>query len=274
MIQLVAIELMLVASVIAGSALALLLYRHEKQHGYMRKLPLLDAGMNGTLGVVGGAVAFILGLLLLFSVQQYSSADTTAAEEAVDYLAVFDATAAFPEVDQQELQRSLVCLMRSTAQESWNAGLSGDKNTLAWSRRVQATLSAMPTNTPAEKGAQSEAQSMFAKARQSGHQRLLYAVSDMPSPVWMVIFLSMFVISLLITFVLIPHPLLAIVAVTSNTLLIGGIVAALLAFAGPFDGLGVDVEPTALESVMNRMQDSYPGPIWDPCERLAPSKSG
>ena len=82
-------EIVLVIVALLGVLVAYLVYAWESRRESKRDLPLLDPGLGGVVQYVAGAVAFLLGLMLLFSVQHFSQAEDAATTEAVAYSARF-----------------------------------------------------------------------------------------------------------------------------------------------------------------------------------------
>lgn len=272
MLNLVFTELALI--VVAGLAVltAKAVFGLELRKESDRNHPLLEAGLSGTVGYAAGAVAFLLGLMLLFSVQHFSDAKATATNEAIAYAAAFDATTVLPADESRILQRDLVCLMRATKTGSWisasNLDLTGDENTQAWHQRTLKDLDNTQVANDNDKEALANVDDELTSAGKESQSRLLLAEGDLPLVIWLVIFLSIYVLCFLVALTLLPHPMLMGWSIGSMVLLTGGIFAALVMFAQPFSEPGITVQPTALSGVMLRLENSYPGQIWEPCPVL------
>lgn len=110
------------------------------------------------------------------------------------------------------------------------------------------------------------------EASQAGQQRLLEAKSNLPTPMWILVYVSVFVLTLALTALLRPYPVLAVTSLATILLLSTAMVWTLTAFAEPFSkDDGVFIAPDALNGVMVRLQSTYPGAAWEPCEELAAS---
>lgn len=262
----------------AAAGVGVLIHRIEQHKGLIeqRDRPLVSEGAGGALGFVGGAAAFLLGVLMLASIDHYNGTNDVVTEEALSYSVAFDGSAGLAPDDRAKIQRGLVCLMRSVATKSWaateNADLAGSENTHAWRARVLRDANAVDPKTPVQENSLATVQSELLQASKFGQQRLLDADSDLPTQLWFVVYLSMFVLTLALTVLLRPYPLLAITSLVTVAVLSTAMVWALTAFAEPFTkGDGVYISPRALNAVMVRLQSTYPGVAWDPCEELARS---
>lgn len=268
--------LLLVFAVAVG--LGLLIHKVEVRKGIIdhRDRRLVGDGMNGALGFLGGSAAFLLGVLMLASVDHYNATDDIVTAEALHYSSAFDSTAGLGGPDQAKTQRDLVCLMRSVTSNSWKAtqteDLTGSENTHAWRRRAIADANAIEPKTTVEENSVGTLQAELIEASRSGQERLLAADSDLPLALWGLVYVSVFVLALVLTVLLRPYPVLTITTLSAILVLSAAMVWTLTAFAEPFSqDDGVYISPRALEAVMVRLQGSYPGPAWGPCEALADS---
>lgn len=258
--------------------LGLLIHRFEERQGIIdnRDRRLVSEGIGGTLGFLGGSAAFLLGVLMLTSIDHYNSTDDIATDEALAYSAVFDGSAGLPADGQARIQRDLVCLMRSVTTKSWQAtedeDLAGSPNTHAWRARVLADANAVEPSTTVQENSLATVQSEVIEASKFGQQRLLDAKSDLPTPLWLLVYVSVFALTLGLTAMLRPYPVLAVTSLATTLLLSTAMVWTLTAFAEPFsENDGVYIAPDALNGVMVRLQSTYPGKAWQPCEELMPS---
>lgn len=233
-------------------------------------------GMAGAIGFIGGAAAFLLSVLMLASLDHYNGTKTIVADEALAYYAAFESADEFKPDDQAKIRRDLVCLMRSVATYSWAAAaaedLTGSDNTHAWHRRVSADASTVEVKTKAQQNSLSTLQSEIINATKSGQQRLLAAESDLPLALWLLVFLSIFALTSILTALLLAHPsrALAVTALSAVLLLSAAMVWTLAMFDEPFhQGDGVYISPRAINAAMVRLEQTHPGAAWDPCELLA-----
>ncbi len=262
----------------AGVALGLLVYRLEERRGSLdeRDGRGVSGGVGGALGFLGGAAAFLLGVLMLSSIDHYNTTDDIATGEALHYSAAFDGAAGLPSADRARIQRDLVCLMRSAATKSWAAtrdqDLRGSQNSHAWRARALNDANTVVPTTKVQENSLSSVHSELLEASKAGQQRLLSAASNLPTALWTLVYVSIFVLTFSLTMLVRPYPVLAFSTLTAVVVLNIAMVWTLTLFAEPFsEHDGVYIAPRALNSVMVRMEGSYPGPAWEPCEELAAS---
>jgi len=235
-------------------------------------------GMAGAVGFIGGSAAFLLGVLMLASLDHYNGTKAVVGEEALAYSAAFEASAGLPEADKPQIQHDLVCLMRSITINSWAAAaegrLSGSENTHAWRRRAFSHADAVQPTTKIQEESLSSLQAELINASKSGQQRLLAAESDLPGALWILVFVSIFVLTAILTALLRAHPsrTLSIAALSAVFVLSVAMLSTLTTFDEPFSkGDGVYISPRALNAVMVRLEGTYPEADWGPCEMLADS---
>lgn len=235
-------------------------------------------GLGGAVGFIGGAAAFLLGVLMLASLDHYNATKTIVAEEALAYSAAFDSTDGLAPADQGVMQRDLICLMRSVATNSWAAAeaedLRGSANTHAWRRRASDDADGVDPKTKAQEDSLDTLQSELIDASKSGQQRLLAAEGDLPLALWILVFVSIFALISILTALLRAHPsrTLASTSLAATLILSTAMVLTLTTFDEPFNKAdGVYISPRALNAVLVRLQGTYPGADWQPCETLADS---
>lgn len=238
--------------------------------------PLGGDGLGGAVGYIGSAAAFLLGVLMLASLDHYNATKTIVANEALAYSASFESTDGLPAADQTAIQHDLICLMRSVATHSWAAAasedLTGSDNTHAWRRRASAHAKAVDPTNKSEEDSLASLESGLIAASTSGQERLLAAEEDLPVALWILLLLSVFALVSILTALLRAHAsrTLAITALGAVLILTTAMVWTLTMFDRPFyQRDGVYISPRDLNAVMLRLEKTYPGPAWGPCELLA-----
>jgi hypothetical protein len=210
-------------------------------------------------------------------VQHYSDTATLAKEQAVSYAAAFEETAVLPPAKAVNVQRGLVCVMRTTTTDFWAAAargdLTGDANVQAWHRQIVKDLATMEGLSALEESTRSSISSRLTDAENAGQGLLFNAKGNLPFVALLVIWVGTAVLSFLMALSLLDRPRLAVAMITSMTVLTLAVMAALTTFASPFTPIGPTVSPNALNAVMLRLEAANPGPIWAPCERLEASKT-
>lgn len=260
----------------AAVALGLAIHRVGVKHaGDGQDSPLGKEGMGGAVGFIGGAAAFLLGVLMLASIDHYNATKAAAGDEALAYSAAFDSTAGLPPADAAQIQRDLICLMRSVATNSWTAAeindLTGSDNSHSWRRRAFDDANAVQPRTKVQENSLGILQDELINASKTGQKRLLAAESDLPLPLWILVYVSIFVLTVILTSLLRAHAsqVNAIAALTAVLVLSIAMLWTLTAFAEPFARDGVYISPRAINAVMVRMQGTYPNANWGQCEVLA-----
>ena len=262
----------------AAVGLGLLVHRLEVRRELIdgREGRLVSDGMGGAVGFLGGAAAFLLGVLMLASTDHYYATRNVVDAEAVAYAAAFNSSGDLADPDQARIQRDLGCLMRSVGTDSWEAAaaeqLAGATNTQMWRARLRDSVTAVEPKTAAQSNSLDKLQSELLEASKSGQQRLLDADSDLPFVLWILFYVSIFLLVFVITLMLRPYPMMAASALGTILILSLAMVWVLTAFAKPFtQDDSVYISPRAINGVMAHLQQVYPGAAWAPCERLAPT---
>ncbi len=259
----------------AGIGLGLLVHRAHAWRGVIDAADRRLAGeaISGAIGCLGGSAAFLLGVLMLASLSHFNATDDVVNQEALAYSAAFEGTVALAHDDQTNIRRDLVCLMRSVATSSWTAteaaDPTGSENTHAWRTRALEDTNAVVPNTVAQENSLGTLQSELVEAAKAGQHRLLAARNDLPGPLWIVVYISIFLLTTALTVLLRPHPALAVTSLGAILLLSSAMVWTLTAFAQPFTKDGIYLSPHAINDVMMRLQRAYPEADWGPCETLS-----
>lgn len=261
-----------------GSAIGLGLFIHRmevrKSDLDRRERRLVGEGMSATLGFVGGAAAFLLGVLLLSALDHYRATDNVVTDEALAFSSAFDSAARLPDPHSEKIQRDLVCLMRSVATNAWAAtereDLGGSPNTKAWWVRTIADLDRVEPTTASQTVSLENLNTQLVEASKAAQHRYLASESELPLAMWLLVFVSIFVLVVTLTPLLVPYPALAAVALGATFAVTAGMVWVLTAFAQPFTRHdGVYISPASLVAVTERLQTYHPNAGWGPCEALA-----
>ncbi len=264
-------EAILAAVAAAAILCAIAITRMEKRRGYGREHTMLSSGWEGAVGYASGTVAFLLGLMLFFSVTHFSDAQSVATDEAVAYATAYDASRELSPTAAPIVQRDLACLMKATRDGAWIAmrqhDATGDENVTAWLTKTYADIAALDPATSGNIAGVDSAVSTVSQARQA---RVLSVQGELPASIWVIIYLSIFVLVLLLATILVSgNPLLMVVSLGATIVLSGTAIAALVMFGDPYSDLGVKVEPTAIRAVIVRLQNTEPAALWADCPTLA-----
>ena len=237
------------------------------------------SGFGG--GFTGGLAAFLLSIIMLTALEGYSEAQDAADAEAVSYSAAFQMSEAFAEPGRTEVQRDLVCLMRSVTTDSWGASIAeepaGDANTAAWQTRTLASINAINATSATEEEAVKDTRAYVIEAASQEQTRLFRSARDTHVMLWLLVGISLAGFCFLVVQGMLPSRVHAASLVITITVITAVAIGVSSAFADPYDDQGgIYLEPASLETVMTRLQAEFPGPAWEPCERLpgdSPSSS-
>ena len=231
--------------------------------------------LSESLAFVGGALGIILGLLLVSASQHFDDARVAARAEAGDAIILFHAAGPYPAVQRDDVRRSVVCLMRSTANDDWAAArardLTGAENTTAWAARVQAGVEGLLQNTDTRASNHYFMTESSLNLDRDRQLRQSLGLAEIPASIWLVIAVGIFVFIALLEFHLASSPRMRLVAIVAVTLVLVVIVAALDELDHPFSGNFAHVQPQALEASLQQLENGFPGSIWRPCPVLAAS---
>jgi len=264
--------LILLGCVGLGILLGIIVVRLGHNHDPLDDTGFVADGLSATLGTVGGLLAFVLGFLVVFTLDNYTAAQDIASQEASAYSAAFEAAVLLPPERGEPIQRDLACLIDSVRTEGWFYA-EGDRPTAddvieAWWVQTRIDLGLLPEAGALQEYAAETVYSSLAEARSLGEQRLLMNGSSVPGIIWIIIWLSITALVTLTYVCLRNNTFILLTSISVLTVVIGVVLWALITFANPFstsDGTAVEAEDLAATLV--RLQDTYPTPasIWDPC---------
>ncbi len=264
--------LILLGCVGLGILLGIIVVRLGHNHDPLDDTGFVADGLSATLGTVGGLLAFVLGFLVVFTLDNYTAAQDVASQEASAYSAAFEAAVLLPPERGEPIQRDLACLIDSVRTEGWFYA-EGDRPTAddvieSWWVQTRIDLGLLPEAGALQEYAAETVYSSLAEARSLGEQRLLMNGSSVPGIIWIIIWLSITSLVTLTYVCLRNNTFILLTSISVLTVVIGVVLWALITFANPFstsDGTAVEAEDLAATLV--RLQDTYPTPasIWDPC---------
>lgn len=256
----------------AGLLIGILVVRLGHRHDPLDDTGFVADGLSATLGTVGGLLAFILGFLVVFTLDTYTAAQDVASQEASAYSAAFEAAILLPPEQGEPIRRDLACLIDAVRTQGW-VYAEGDRPTAddaieAWWVETRSELALLPEAGALQEYAAETVFSSLAEARSLGEQRLLMNGSSVPGIIWIIIWLSITALIALTYVSLRNNTFILLTSVATLTVVIGVVLWALVTFANPFstaDGTAVEAEDLAATLV--RLQDTYPTPanVWEPC---------
>ena len=265
----------LLACVGIGIGAGVLMVRMGRNHDPLDDTGFVADGLSATLGTIGGLLAFVLGFLVVFTLDGYTAAQDVASSEASSYSAAFEASVLLPDELGGPIRRDLACLINAVQTEGWyfteGDGPSADDNVEAWWAKARESLKGLPESSALQEYATETVYSSLAEARSLGEQRVLMNGSSIPVIIWWIIFVA-FTATIALTYVsLRNNSFIVLASIGILTIVVGAVIWALITFANPFSAAdGTAVAADDLTSTVERLQDTYPGPYWEPCERLLP----
>lgn len=253
-----------------GILVGVVVTRLGRHHDPLDDTGFVADGLSATLGTVGGLLAFVLGFLVVFTLDNYTAAQDVAANEASAYSSAFEAAVLLPPATADPVKRDIACLINSVRTEGWyfsnGDGPSVDDNVEAWWVQTRQTLGTLTEPTPLQEYAVETIFSSLADARSMGEQRILMNGSSVPPIVWLVIYIA-FASTIALTYVCLRYNTFILLAsIGLMTVVVAAVVWTLFTFANPFSPTdGTAVQADDLTGTVQRLQDTYPGPTWEPC---------
>jgi hypothetical protein len=255
------VHVLIVLGVIACAiALAVLVHRRNGDD----ELP----DYRVVLGFVGSAYGLLLGLLVVFAVGHYSDARHKAENEATSLVSLYDAVAVYPPRTRDPLRHDLICYMRSIVADDWPSMERGttteEPRTLAFGDRIRSDTRALPLANDRERSAYGRAAGLITDASEARQQLLFFAEPEIPSALWVVIYVGAFFLVFLIATHYIDHPRGRLIALGSLSLLLTVVVAVLAMLDRPF-GVGARVQPAEMRQAITLLSVGAKSTILRPC---------
>jgi hypothetical protein len=163
--------------------------------------------------------------------------------------------------------------MRSIVADEWPSMERGNTTeaprTLAFGERVRADMRALPLSSERERSAAGHAVELITEASEARQQLLFFTEPEIPTPLWVVIYVGIFVLVFLIALHYIDHPLGRLTALVSVTALLTVVVAVLAMLDRPFEA-GVGLEPDALRHAITLLSVDTEKAVLRPCSAMRP----
>ena len=220
------------------------------------------------LGFVGSAYGLLLGLLVVFAVGHYSDAGQQAENEATSLVSLYDALNVYPPQTRVGTQHELVCYMRSIVADDWPSMESGatteTPRALAFGDRLRATARGLPVAGRRQASAYSRAAKLLTKADQSRQQLLFLTEPEIPTALWVVIYVGAFLLVFLIASSYIAEPRGRVIALGSLTVLLTVVLAVLGILDRPFGG-EAGLPPDQLQQGLDLLSEHTNPATMRPC---------
>jgi len=183
----VALLIVVLVTVIAVTAM-LLVRRRAPDGGYFND----GDRAAGVFGVLATGFAVVLGFVVFLSFTSYDSARTGAETEALVVTQQLETAQFFPEAAALELTGELVCYARSVAGVQWDrmqSGTLGDQIN-PWASDMFRTVRTVEPQTAAEQSAYDRWLDQTSTREEARIARIHGAVGVIPSPLWIVLFIT------------------------------------------------------------------------------------
>jgi hypothetical protein len=158
--------------------------------------------------------------------------------------------------------------MRSIADDEWPSMARGNDlevtRTLRFGDRLRAELRALPTDNSAQSSAYGRAASLITDAGQSRQRLLFLTVPEIPTVLWVVIYVGAFLVFFLLAGHYASRPGGLVVVLGSVAVLTTVVVAVLAMLDNPF-GAGVRVRPDQMRQAMQLVARGANPTILQPC---------
>ena len=245
------IAFLIVAAAVAFGIAAMLLVRRTAPDGsYFHD----GDRAAGVFGVLATGFAVLLGFVVFLAFTSYDAARAGAETEALTVAQQVETAQFFPPSVAGELTGELVCYARSVAGVQWERMESGTlgEQLNPWGAELFRTLRTVEPQTPTEQSAYDEWLDQTSAREEARSDRIHGAVGVIPTPLWLVLFLSAGLIFVFMLFFADSGE-----RAVVQALLIGTVVAVIASMLlllnflnNPFhDGIG-GLRPVAMERTM------------------------
>jgi hypothetical protein len=206
------------------------------------------------LGFVGASYGLLLGLLVAFGANHYNDVRHQAEDEASSFVALWDTVAVYPPPIRNPMRHDILCYMRSIRDDDWPAMERGRRLQSAragsFGDRLRATIRRVPLDNKLEQSAYGRAETIVTDADKSRQELLFFTESEVPTVLWVVIYVGAFLLFLLIAMHYAGRPAGRIVALGSVVALLTVVVAVLSMLDQPY-GPGARVAPSELRHAID-----------------------
>jgi hypothetical protein len=225
--------------------------------------------LGSALSFVGASYGLLLGLLVVFAVGHYNEVRSEAQREASSLVSLYDSVAVYPQATKDHARHELVCYMRSIADNDWPSMEQGSEleapRTLRYGDTLRFELAHLPIDGSAQSSAYGRANSLIEQAGQSRERLLFLTAPEVPTALWVVIYVGAFLVFLLLSLFYASRPAGRIWALGSALVLMTVVVGTLAMLDQPF-GIGVRVQPDQMRHAIELiLSDRTNAAILAPC---------
>lgn len=266
--------LVALAGWLAGKGVhALFVRRAEDTERYTAELPR----MGDTIAFISGAVGILLGLLLSFSVSNFQDAQASVKEYGSSVSGAYRASASYDEPGRSIVRQDLVCAVQTFVANDWAGGFdaakTGDDQANLWMAKLNGDINTLPLTTDT----QSQAFPVLLQTTlDMSHWRqliLLTSLETIPLVIWIVIYVSIFALSLLLTLHLADRRGLSRLSFGLAYVTLATIIFALSVLDYPMHnfGTGPAVSATPLIEILESDELNMADSVSNECPEITPS---
>ena len=224
---------------------------------------------QSALQFVGAAYGLLLGLLVVFAVGHFSDVRHESQQEASSLVALHDTVSVYPPETRDPVQHDVLCYMRSIVDDEWpsmeRARHVEAPRTLASGDRLRADILNLPSGDPRQGSAYGHANTLIADAGQSRQRLLFFTEPEIPTALWVVIYVGAFLVILLLAVHYATRPAGRVSALGSVIVLMTVVVGVLGMLDQPF-GVGAHVQPNQTRQAVDLLLRGEKNPaILRPC---------
>jgi hypothetical protein len=219
---------------------------------------------GSALTFVGASYGLLLGLLVVFAVGHFNDVRTEAQKEASSLASVYDAVSLYPPATRDQVRHGILCYMRSIADDEWPSMERGGQletpRTLRFGDRVRTDLRSLSADGSAQASAYGRAATLMSDAGQSRERLLFLTAPEIPTALWVVIYVGAFLVFLLLALHYAVRPAGRVWALGTGVVLMTVVVAVLAMLDQPF-GIGAQVHPDQMRQAVNLLLTGVTNPI-------------
>jgi hypothetical protein len=253
----VAWGLALVAGAVAVAVTALLLVRRRApEEGFFTD----GDRASGVFGVLATGVAFLLGFVIFLSFESYDESRSGSETEALMVAQQVSTAQLMPASVTDRLTGELICYGRSVVSQEWPAMERGEhgNDINPWGVALFGTLESASPGNAAEEAAYSKWLDQTSTREEGRLDRLHGAEGIIPTPVWLILFLSAGVIFVYMLFFADPSeaPYVQAVLIGSVTAVLGLMFVVLALLDRPYHSGPGGLEPVAMERTLEIVDEA------------------
>jgi hypothetical protein len=224
---------------------------------------------QSALTFVGAAYGLLLGLLVVFAVGHFNDVRHESQREASSLVALYDTVGVYPNETRDPVRHDLLCYMRSIVDDEWPSMERGNDTeaprALRFGDRIRADVRNLPIDDSKQGSAYGRASTLITDAGQSRQQLLFFTEPEIPTALWVVIYVGAFLVFLLLVMHYATRPAGRVVALGSAAVLMTVVVGVLGMLDQPF-GVGARVQPDEMRQAVDLvLTDEHNPTILRPC---------